>query len=72
MTTSDDGAPDYPAVRFNGPCPFLMCPIPDTHAHPVCPECGAVRFGNVFGCETCKVQRKRWGINPTVGQEPSG
>ena len=47
-------------MRFEGPCPFLMCDIPTSHEHPVCEECGAVRYGNVF-CKTC--QRMR---NPRV------
>lgn len=49
-------------VRFDGPCPYLMCAQTSVHAHPVCPECGAVRYGNAFGCETCKVQRRRYDI----------
>lgn len=37
----------------NGPCPFLTCLETGPHEHPVCPDCGAVRYGNPFGCPTC-------------------
>lgn len=40
----------------DGPCPFLLCQEQATHAHPVCPSCGAVRYGNLF-CRTCNVER---------------
>lgn len=36
-----------------GPCPFLTCLITEPHDHPVCPECHAVRYGNIFYCATC-------------------
>jgi hypothetical protein len=39
-------------VIFDGPCPFLTCLDTDVHAHPECPACGAVRYGNSF-CPTC-------------------
>lgn len=37
---------------FDGPCPFLTCDDTGWHAHPACPDCGAVRYGNLF-CRTC-------------------
>ena len=37
---------------FDGPCPFLGCLDTDWHAHPACPDCGAVRYGNIC-CATC-------------------
>jgi hypothetical protein len=41
------------AVHFDGPCPFLTCLDSAPHDHPVCPDCGAVRYGNMF-CATCR------------------
>lgn len=43
----------------DGPCPFVFCLETDRHAHPVCHECGAVRYGNMY-CRTCKVERRRF------------
>lgn len=40
-------------VVIPGSCPFLTCLVGQPHAHPVCPDCGAVRYGNAF-CETCR------------------
>ena len=40
-------------VWFDGPCPFLLCLQAEGHSHPVCPACGAVRYGNL-SCETCR------------------
>lgn len=40
-------------VHFDGPCPFLMCLETGPHDHPICPDCGAVRYGNLF-CKTCR------------------
>ncbi len=37
---------------FDGPCPFLTCTDTEWHAHPACPACGAVRYGNL-NCPTC-------------------
>lgn len=37
---------------FGGTCPFLTCLDTGWHAHPECPACGAVRYGNSF-CRTC-------------------
>ena len=50
---------DYPEMMsFDGPCPFILCLATGPHEHPICPECGAVRYGNI-GCDTC---RKESGI----------
>jgi len=35
-------------------CQFLTCQRNNTHPHPVCPWCGAVRFGNI-GCPICNL-----------------
>ena len=35
-----------------GYCPFLTCLRTKPHTHPICPDCGAVRYGSLF-CETC-------------------
>lgn len=40
-------------VTFDGACPFLTCLEEGPHSHPVCPDCGAVRWGNLF-CPTCR------------------
>lgn len=40
------------AVFVDGPCPFLTCLNTGPHGHDICPDCGAVRFGNAF-CATC-------------------
>jgi len=39
-------------IVFEGACPFLTCLLMGSHTHPVCPECGAVNYGN-FTCPTC-------------------
>ena len=39
-------------VGFLGPCPFLTCTETGPHEHVCCPDCGAVRHGNMF-CNTC-------------------
>ena len=33
-------------------CPFLGCRVEAAHEHPVCPACGAVRYGNM-SCRAC-------------------
>ena len=43
-------------------CPFLGCHVREAHEHPVCPDCGAVRYGNMF-CQTCTSVRSR-DLNP--------
>lgn len=45
-------------VPFEGPCPFLTCLQIGPHEHPVCPDCGAVRWGNMY-CETCRSHRAK-------------
>ena len=40
------------AIFIDGPCPFLTCLEACPHGHDICPDCGAVRFGNAF-CATC-------------------
>lgn len=43
-------------AHFPGSCPYLLCLETGPHDHPVCPDCGAVRYGNIF-CITC---RQHW------------
>lgn len=40
-------------IFFLGVCPFLTCLRTEPHSHPICPECGAVRYGNIF-CAFCR------------------
>lgn len=40
-------------MHFDGPCPFLLCLEDGPHDHPICPDCGAVRYGNMY-CPTCR------------------
>lgn len=42
-------------VHFDGPCPFLTCLVTEPHDHPICAQCGAVRYGNPFHCQTCEM-----------------
>lgn len=53
------GIADYRIERqreifFAGPCPFLTCLKQGPHSHPICPDCGAVKYGNPFFCPTCR------------------
>lgn len=48
-------------MRFEGSCPFVSCTKTYPHDHAVCPDCGAVGFGNTF-CNTCV---KTWDISPS-------
>lgn len=41
---------------FDGPCPFLLCQEVGPHKHPICPDCGAVAFGNLY-CKRCRRER---------------
>ena len=41
------------SMHFDGPCPFLFCLEDRAHTHPICPSCGAVRYGNPF-CAECQ------------------
>jgi hypothetical protein len=43
-------------MHFDGPCPFLTCLKTGPHDHPVCPKCGALRYGNLY-CEECQKHR---------------
>jgi hypothetical protein len=58
-------------VQFDGPCPFLTCGEKGPHSHPVCPECGAVRYGNLF-CETCRQNRSLIDAEINVSMETAG
>lgn len=40
-------------------CPLLTCLADGLHSHLVCPECGAVRYGNPFYCKTCRVHYEK-------------
>jgi hypothetical protein len=40
-------------IHFDGPCPFLTCLEEGPHDHPICPDCGAVRYGNLY-CPTSR------------------
>ena len=51
------GNPFSLSITFDGPCPFLTCFKTEPHTHPICPACGAVRYGNLY-CEEC---RSHWG-----------
>ncbi len=51
-------------VHFETSCPFLLCLETTAHDHPVCPHCGAVRFGNIM-CPTCENVRESF-INPIL------
>lgn len=43
-------------------CPFLTCLKEGPHDHTICPECGAVRHGNLY-CPTCQEYNKTHGID---------
>lgn len=45
-------------LEFDGVCPFLGCLETEPHKHPVCPACGATRFGNI-SCDVCNELAKR-------------
>jgi hypothetical protein len=44
---------EWHRIEIGRPCPFLACLIDAPHEHPICPECGAVRYGNM-SCQTCR------------------
>jgi len=44
--------------HFDGVCPFLTCLLANPHDHGICPDCGAVRFGNI-SCATCRSVHER-------------
>lgn len=47
---------EHTSVRTGQTCPFVSCLVTEPHTHPVCPDCGAVRYGNVC-CDTCRQLR---------------
>jgi len=49
----EDDRPDEVIIETGRMCPFLVCHVDEPHAHPVCPACRAVRYGNAF-CPACK------------------
>jgi len=55
-------------VEFNGACPFVTCLKVGKHSHPVCPVCGAVRFGNL-SCDECRRQSEPGGLRWKEDQE---
>ena len=40
------------SIPFDDWCPFLLCLEDTPHVHNRCPECNAIRYGNL-GCMTC-------------------
>lgn len=48
--------PRVKTMDFDGPCPFISCLETNPHSHPICPKCGAVKYGNAM-CDEC---RKHW------------
>lgn len=58
-------------MHFFGPCPFLTCQETAPHDHDICPECGAVRYGNLF-CNTCRQHaRETYGLDLPVLETPA-
>lgn len=55
-------------IEFDGPCPFATCLKTEKHSHPICPECGAVRFGNL-SCGECKKQSEPGGLRWAEDEE---
>ncbi len=51
-------------VSFDGPCHFLSCLETGPHFHPICPVCGAVRYGNLF-CKECR-EYHHWPEKPST------
>ena len=51
-------------MKFEGPCLFLLCDEQGPHSHPICADCGAVRFGN-FSCPACSEERPAWNVAVT-------
>ncbi len=45
--------PPVNKIHFDGPCPLLMCLADGEHDHQICPECGAVAYGNIC-CVECR------------------
>ena len=61
ITANTITAPEGDRVFFSeGACPYLTCFRLRAHAHPICPACRAVWYGNAF-CETCRAHpREPW------------
>jgi hypothetical protein len=53
-------------VYFAGQCPFLTCPEPGRHTHPICSECETVNYGNMR-CLTCKTMRPSYNQHVAEG-----
>ena len=51
---------------FDGPTPLLTDLETELHFLPVCPECEAVQFGNMF-CDTCRSEGKKY-LNIKLGK----
>lgn len=53
--------PAYPGwgseILFAASCPNPLCEITTAHAHPACPDCGSVSYGNPV-CPACREQRR--------------
>ncbi|MDA8320416.1 MAG: hypothetical protein M0030_11495 [Actinomycetota bacterium] len=53
--------PAYPGwgceILFAASCPNPLCQTDSPHAHPVCPDCGSVSYGNP-ACPGCRDQRR--------------
>lgn len=45
--------PHLLTMHVTQPCRFLTCLEPGEHLHNVCPDCGAVRYGNLH-CLVCQ------------------
>lgn len=64
-------------VYLERSCALARCTERGPHRHPVCVSCGAVDFGNPFGCASCRLEcNRRWmklygrELLPTQGSEP--
>lgn len=53
-------------MDFEGLCPFITCIEHRAHSHTICPECHAVRYGNMH-CEHCRTMRR---LLLDMGMEP--
>ncbi len=54
VAISDHRIKRHREIFFEGACPFLTCLEQGAHSHPICPDCGAVKYGNPFFCPTCR------------------
>jgi hypothetical protein len=64
-------AQDIEVCHIEGYCPFFCCVKTEPHDHSICPECGAVRHGNMF-CETCRAYSKTEASHLEDGRMPDG